>query len=137
MSVTPNLLLTVLATAGLLVSNAALAEGDDALTANDCVPQGELRGDASRGADLHLENCADCHGAGGQTDVIVMHMDEPPADQSNPEYMRTLTDAFLYLAICRGGEAVGRSIIMEAWGDYFTDQEIKDLVAHIRTFSGT
>ena len=136
MSARPTIRAARLALTGLLAAAATWAD-DDALTTNDCVPQGELRGEASRGAALHLENCADCHGAGGKTDVIVMHMDEPPADQSDPQYMRTLTDAFLYLAICRGGDAVGRSIVMEAWGDYFTDQEIKDLVAHIRTFSGT
>jgi len=124
--------------AGLLlgpVLSAAAAE--DALSSNGCVPSGELRGDPARGAALHAENCAECHGASGKTDVIVMHMDEPPADQSDPTYMRQLSDEFLYLAICRGGAAVGRSIIMPAWGDYFTDQEIKDLVAFIRTFSGT
>jgi hypothetical protein len=32
---------------------------------------------------------------------------------------------------------VGRSIVMPAWGDFFTDQEIRDLLAKIRTFSGT
>jgi mono/diheme cytochrome c family protein len=51
--------------------------------------------------------------------------------------MNTLSDLFLYLAICKGGEAVGRSLVMSAWGDFFTDQEIRDMVAWIRTFSGT
>jgi mono/diheme cytochrome c family protein len=36
-----------------------------------------------------------------------------------------------------GGEAVGRSLVMPAWGDLLTDQEIRDLVAWIRTFSET
>ena len=114
-----------------------LAAAEDALSTHICVPSGELRGDSARGAALHAEHCAECHGAGGKTDVIVMHMDEPPADQSDPQYMRQLSDEFLSLPICRGGEAVGRSIIMPAWGDYFSDQEIKDLVAFIRSFSGT
>jgi len=114
-----------------------VAEQDTALAANDCTPRGELRGDPARGKALHLQDCAECHGETGKVDVIVMHMDEPPKDQSDPEYMRTLTDAFLYLAICRGGVPVGRSIVMPAWGDYYSDQDIKDLVAHIRSFSGT
>jgi len=110
---------------------------EPALVANDCAPKGELRGDAEAGQDLHLENCAECHGYDGKAEVIVMHMDEPPRDQSDAEYMATLSDSFLYLAICSGGEAVGRSIVMPGWGDVLTDQEIKDMVAWIRTFSET
>jgi hypothetical protein len=64
-------------------------------------------------------------------------MDEPPRDETDVEYMKTLSDLFIYLAICKGGEQVGRSLVMPAWGDFFADQEIRDMIAHIRTFSGT
>ncbi len=127
--------------AACLVSFALLVNASDepqmASDAVDCVPRGEIRGDAARGKALHLEHCAECHGATGKVDVIVMHMDEPPKDQSDVEYMKTLTDEFLYLATCRGGLAVGRSVVMPAWGEHLTDQEIKDLVAVVREFSGT
>ncbi|UCG71766.1 MAG: c-type cytochrome [Chromatiales bacterium] len=129
-------LIAVLTLAGS-IALAQVTEQDTALAANDCTPQGELRGDPARGKELHLQDCAECHGETGKVDVIVMHMDVPPKDQSDPAYMGTLTDAFLYLAICRGGAPVGRSIVMPAWGDYYSDQDIKDLVAHIRSFSGT
>jgi len=108
---------------------------DSALATNNCAPTGELRGDADNGREIHLENCAECHGYDGKAEVIVMHMDEPPKDQSDAEYMATLNDAFLYLAVCSGGDAVGRSIVMPPWGDVLTDAEIKDLVAWIRTFA--
>lgn len=125
----------------LLLLAAGPSRADDgpvaALTANNCSPSGELRGDPERGSDLHLKHCADCHGVDGRADVIVMHMDVPPADQSDPAYMQTLPDAFLYLAICKGGLAVGRNGVMPAWGDVLSDQDIRDLVAHIRSFSGT
>ncbi|MBL8202361.1 MAG: c-type cytochrome [Chromatiales bacterium] len=111
--------------------------GESALKAVNCTPQGEVRGDVGRGAALHLQHCAACHGVDGKAEVIVMHMDVPPKDQSDPAYMKTLPDAYLYLAICRGGEGVGRNFLMPAWGDLFSDQDIKDLVAQIRTFSGT
>jgi len=120
----------------VLVMRVGLA-ADPALVSNGCTPTGNLRGDANAGQDIHLENCAECHGYDGKAEVIVMHMDEPPRDQTDLEYMQTLNDAFLYLAICRGGDAVGRSIVMPPWGDLLTDQEIKDLIAWIRTFSGT
>lgn len=108
-----------------------------ALTTNGCVAEGNLRGDPARGQPLHVEHCAECHGHDGKAEVIVMHMDEPPRDETDVAYMETLSDGFLYLAICRGGEAVGRSFVMPGWGDLLTDQEIRDLVAYIRTFSGT
>lgn len=119
---------------------AAYAEGvyeESALATKQCAPTGELRGDAENGKALHAKHCAACHGLTGAADVVVMHMDETPKDQSDPEYMKTLTDGYLYLAICRGGEGVGKSLVMSPWGDYFTDQEIKDMVAWIRTFSDT
>lgn len=108
-----------------------------AAAANNCAPTGNLRGDPQRGKAMHLANCADCHGADGKAEVIVMHMDVPPKDQSDAVYMKTLPDAFLYLAICKGGEAVGRNHVMAAWGGVLSDQDIRDLVAWIRTFSGT
>lgn len=115
----------------------AAAGAESALKAVNCTPLGEIRGDVERGAALHVKHCAECHGVDGKAEVIVMHMDVPPKDQSDPVYMKTLPDAYLYLAICRGGEGVGKNFIMPAWGDLLSDQDIKDLVAQIRTFSGT
>jgi mono/diheme cytochrome c family protein len=112
-------------------------ESESALVTNKCAPAGELRGDLEKGKALHVQHCVACHGLTGQSDVVVMHMDETPPDQSDPEYMQTLSDGYLYIAICRGGEGVGKSYVMSPWGDYFTDQEIKDLIGWVRTFSDT
>ena len=131
-----RLLFLMILLAGISQSS-ALADSLPALESNQCSPAGDLRGNAENGQDLHFEHCAQCHGYDGKAEVIVMHMDEPPKDQSDPEYMQKLNDQFLYLAICKGGEAVGKSIVMPGWGDMMTDQEIRDIVAWIRTFSGT
>jgi len=132
----PSVIIALATASILLVAMPAAGEPapDSALVTNNCVPTGELLGDAENGKEIHLESCAECHGYDGKAEVIVMHMDEPPRDQSDADYMGTLNDAFLYLAVCSGGEAVGRSIVMPAWGDMLTDAEIKDLVAWIRTF---
>ncbi len=115
-----------------------VATAQNALETNNCAPQPtDLRGDAENGRQLHLEHCVACHGLTGAADVVVMHMDETPPDQSDPEYMGKLPDGYLYLAICRGGAGVGKSVIMSPWGDFFTHEEIRDLIAWIRTFSGT
>ena len=108
-----------------------------ALKAVNCAPAAELRGDGTRGAALHLQHCAQCHGVDGKSEVTAMQMEPPPGDQSDAVYMKTLTDAYIYLAICKGGIGVGKNFVMPAWGDLLSDQDIKDLVAHIRTLSGT
>ena len=127
---------------GLLIEASTVAFAEDAeqiaaLDANNCAPTGDLRGDTVNGQKLHMEHCVACHGLTGQADVVVMHMDETPPDQSDPEYMKNLPDPFLYLAICKGGEGIGKSYVMSPWGDFFTDQEIRDLIGWIRTFSET
>jgi mono/diheme cytochrome c family protein len=132
--------LTIALCAALITFSSAYAEGvesDSALATNNCGPTGDLRGDPERGKAMHYEHCVACHGLTGAADVVVMHMDETPPDQSDPAYMKALPDPYLYIAICRGGEGMGKSYVMSPWGDYFTDQEIKDLIAWIRTFSGT
>jgi len=141
---TANFLLRRISVATLCLLTSVAIAGEDpaqgntkvvALESNSCAPGGELRGDPDAGSALHVEHCAECHGYDGKAEVIVMHMDEPPRDQTDAEYMETLSDLFLYLAICKGGDAVGRSLVMPGWGDFFTDQEIRDLVAWVRTFS--
>jgi hypothetical protein len=89
----------------LLLLGAGQSRGEDgpepALATNNCSPAGELRGDPDRGSELHLRHCADCHGVDGRADLLVRHVEVTPADQSDPAYMQTLPDAFLYLAICK------------------------------------
>ena len=115
----------------------AQAADKPALDTNQCAPTGDLRGNAENGQDIHVEHCAECHGYDGKAEVIVMHMDEPPWDQTDAEYTKKLNDPFLYLAICKGGEAIGKSLVMPGWGDMLSDRDIRDLIAWIRTFSGT
>lgn len=131
-------LLLAAASGFLLLQAAARADGHSALDTHDCAPPPtDLRGDAANGQQLHAEHCVACHGISGAADVVVMHMDETPPDQSDPDYMGNLPDGYLYLAICRGGEGIGKSVIMSPWGDFFTHEEIRDLIAWIRTFSAT
>ncbi|MEZ5564874.1 MAG: c-type cytochrome [Gammaproteobacteria bacterium] len=133
----PGCQLATLTLGCIFLATAAVATDSPALKSVNCTPLGQLRGDTDRGAALHLKDCAECHGVDGKAEVLVAHMDTPPRDQSDATYMKTLPDEYLYLAICRGGEGVGKNIIMPAWGDVLSDQDIKDLIAQIRTFSGT
>lgn len=130
--------ISLLAIALLLAAGAASADDHGALFTHNCAPPAaDLRGDAANGQRLHVEHCAACHGLDGAADVVVMHMDETPPDQSDPTYMNNLPDGYLYLAICRGGAGIGKSVVMSPWGDFFTHEEIRDLIAWIRTFAPT
>jgi mono/diheme cytochrome c family protein len=129
--------LRVLLTSAVLFLTCVAEADATAPKAQACTPTGELRGDAKRGAPLHLQHCAGCHGVDGKAEVIVMHMDEPPKDQSDPVYMKTLPDEYIYLVICKGGAALGKNFIMPEFAGVVSDQDIRDLIAWIRTFSGT
>jgi mono/diheme cytochrome c family protein len=105
----------------------------------DCKnPTGELRGDKERGAKLYAQTCASCHGATGHGDGPASKgLNPPPANHTDPGRMGKLTDADIYHVICGGGASVGKSPLMAAWGPVVGDQGIRDLIAHIRTLSGT
>jgi len=78
--------------------------------------------------------CMQCHGMHGQGDgVNVPAMNVRPRDHSDNKYMMTRTNTEIYKAIKFGGPAVNKSVKMPAWGDTFTEEEIHQLVGHIRT----
>ena len=78
--------------------------------------------------------CMQCHGMHGQGDgVNVPAMNVRPRDHSDNHYMMTRTNTDIYKAIKFGGPAVNKSVMMPAWGDVFTEEEIHQMVGHIRT----
>jgi mono/diheme cytochrome c family protein len=102
------------------------------------VPAGSLRGDAAAGKILYGQVCAVCHGAGGKGDGPTAAALFPrPADHTDPAYMKTLADEHLYRVIHGGGAAIGRSPLMPPWGGALNEQDIKDVVAYVRSLSGT
>lgn len=78
--------------------------------------------------------CMQCHGMHGKGDgVNVPAMNVLPRDHSDHKYMMTRSNAEIYKAIKFGGAAVNKSAKMPAWGDTFTEEELRQLVGHIRT----
>jgi len=118
---------------------ALLASPSDPAAKLDCAnPTGELRGDKLHGGQLYATMCASCHGAQGHGDGPASKgLKPPPANHTDPVRMGNLTDAHIYKVICAGGASVGKSPIMAAWGPVVGDQGIRDLIAHIRSLSGT
>ena len=88
-------------------------------------------GDAANGAKLYKRYCAGCHGADGRggAHTFMPHIQ----NLTKKDYIEFLPDGYLYTVIAEGGEAVGKSAYMPAWGGTLSEQEIKDIIAHIRT----
>lgn len=111
-------------TAGVTVS----LESRAVLTREDSVV------DAGYGRLLYLRNCTPCHGyrSDGQG-ATATYLERKPRDLTDPNYMNTRTDDQIYEVLGGGGPKMKRSILMPAWGTYFTSYERKDLTAFLRT----
>ena len=86
--------------------------------------------------ELYDTHCATCHGPGGKGDgprAEVIRSLMP--DLSDAAAMGKVDDAFLFEMIRKGSSQFGRSNAMPAWGMQLTDDEIRALVAHIRTLA--
>jgi mono/diheme cytochrome c family protein len=49
------------------------------------------------------------------------------------EYIELVPDGYLFTVIDEGGEAVGKNSYMPAWNSTLSVQDIKDVIAHIRS----
>ncbi len=86
------------------------------------------------GAQSYAIYCATCHGATGDADTpIAQALSPPPTRHDDGAYMRTLTDDYLFKVIKEGGAAVGKSPMMAPWGGSLSDEQIRAVVAFIRT----
>ena len=88
-------------------------------------------GDASSGAKLYKRYCRGCHGEDGRggAHTFMPHIE----NLTKKDYIEYLPDSYLFLVIADGGVAVGKSSYMPAWKVKLGDQEIKDIIAHIRS----
>jgi mono/diheme cytochrome c family protein len=89
-----------------------------------------------RGGNLYAYYCSVCHGKTGEGDGInSFQLSTPPAKHADAALMSTLSDADIQKVIKGGGPALGRSPQMPPWGRVFTERDVTDLVAFIRTLS--
>ena len=66
---------------------------------------------------------------------MAVTLDPRPARHSDAEYMAGLSDADLFRVIQEGGAAMGKSPLMAAWGGTLSEDQIRSLVAFIRTLA--
>lgn len=130
-----NLLLTL---AGLLAAAAVFlpSPGSRAQEAVEVPPPPEdfSPGDPDRGRELFVKKCATCHGEDGSGQGRIK-TDPPARDLRDAERMDRRSDWEIYLVIRDGGKALGLSGKMFPWGNLLEEQEIRDLVAFVRSLS--
>ncbi len=88
-------------------------------------------GDAEHGNQLFQRYCRGCHGPDGRGagETFMPHI----GNLTKKDYIEFLPDGFLYTVITEGGAAVGKSGFMPSWKSTLSDQDIKDVIAFIRT----
>jgi mono/diheme cytochrome c family protein len=86
------------------------------------------------GAALYAKWCASCHGATGKADgPDARFLPVPPARHADAAAMARRTDDALFDVIAVGGPPYGRSARMPAFGGTLRPDEIRAVVAHIRS----
>jgi len=89
------------------------------------------------GKEIFDQMCAGCHGTYGNGQEGTKSGFVPRIGTlANKEYMASVPDDYLKMIIKKGGAYMGKIATMPAWEKRLSDDEIKDIVAHIRTFAG-
>jgi cytochrome c oxidase cbb3-type subunit III len=88
-------------------------------------------GDAASGAGVYKRYCRGCHGVDGQGDGLVFmpHVN----NLTKKGYIEQLPDRYLRHVILNGGESVGKSAYMPSFTGTLSEQQIADVIAHVRS----
>lgn len=91
--------------------------------------------DLAKAKQTYDQMCAGCHGYRGDGGEGHRGGFSPHVGTlAIKEYMKEVPDDYLFLIIKKGGEYMGKMATMPAWEKRLSDEEIRDIVAHIRTF---
>jgi len=85
---------------------------------------------------IYRKHCAGCHGQTGRGDGLEARLTflKVP-DMTDRARMGALSDEFLATSIAKGSAALGGTAGMPGWDHLLTQDQIRALVAYIRTFS--
>lgn len=92
--------------------------------------------DAAKGAQLYATYCASCHGAAGAGDgPVAGSLNPKPARHDDGAFMNAMSNEQLFAVIKLGGPAVGKSPMMAPWGGTLDDDQIRDVMAFVRSLA--
>lgn len=84
-------------------------------------------------ADNYKAYCMQCHGvAGNGKGVNIRDMSVMPRDHTDAKAMSGRSDETLFNVIKEGGPSIEKSVLMPPWDGTLSDEEIKDMVQHLR-----
>lgn len=96
--------------------------------------QARASGDAAAGLEVHKKNCLKCHGPEGTGDGPASKLlKTKPADWTDKAKLSKISDDELFKVISKGGDAVGKSKLMPAFADKLSEQDIRNVIAFIRS----
>lgn len=94
------------------------------------------QGNGEKGKALFAQNCAACHGTAGKGDgAAAAALNPKPRDLTDKAYMAGLKDEYLMDIVKKGGAAVGKSALMPPWGAAMKDDQIRDVIAFVRSLA--
>jgi len=83
--------------------------------------------------DNYKAYCMQCHGmAGNGKGVNIRDMSVMPRDHTDAKAMSGRSDESLFKVIKEGGPSIEKSVLMPPWDGALSDEEIKDMVQHLR-----
>ncbi|MBI3990077.1 MAG: cytochrome c [candidate division NC10 bacterium] len=93
-------------------------------------------GDDEKGKAIYAKFCESCHGPTGKGDgPAAATLTPKPANFADAKLMGSVPDDSLFKIIREGGAAVGKSPMMPPWGGGLKDEDIRNVIAYLRTFS--
>ena len=111
--------------ASMMLCGMLLAWGSAALAAS---------GNDANGKKLYLTYCFTCHGKEGKGDGYAAgYQPVKPRDLTNAALMSSRTEQQLFSAVSGGSSTFHGPMVMPAWWQSLTEQQIWDLVAYVRT----
>ncbi len=79
--------------------------------------------------------CASCHGAAGGGDGPAgASTTPPPADFTSADFWAATNDERMFQVIKNGGASQGLSPMMAGWGVLYDDDDIRQIIEHLKTF---
>lgn len=109
---------------------AAVAAGAQQVPNGPLLPRDSTDAAAFRGGLVYANYCVTCHGMNADGNGRAARLYDP-----RPANLRTTdkNDTYLALIVQVGGEKLGRSAKMPPWGEELTDEQIRDVVAFVRS----